>query len=104
MTVSSTSNRVVYQRQRRHHGVSVRPSRSSRQPTLSSSTLTRLAWTSLFPPSQYAASGFGLDAGGSVTYPVSGTPIASGTTLTIYRDVASTQPTSISNQARCGHR
>jgi hypothetical protein len=50
-------------------------------------------------PSQYAATGFGLDAGGSVTYPLpGGGPIASGTKLTIYRDVAVTQPTSLSNQ------
>ena len=50
-------------------------------------------------PSQYAASSFGLDAGGSVTYPLpGGSPIATGTRLTIYRDVAVTQPTSLSNQ------
>jgi len=50
-------------------------------------------------PSQYSATGFGLDAGGSVTYPLAGgSPIAAGTRLTIYRDVAVTQPTSLSNQ------
>src|SRR6476469_8579190 len=50
-------------------------------------------------PSQYAATGFGLDAGGSVTYPLAGgSPIAAGTRLTIYRDVAAIQPTSLSNQ------
>jgi hypothetical protein len=50
-------------------------------------------------PSQYTATGFGLDAGGSVTYPPpGGSPIATGTKLTIYRDVAVTQPTSLSNQ------
>jgi hypothetical protein len=49
-------------------------------------------------PAQYTATGFGLDAGGSVTYPLSGPPIADNTKLTIYRDVAITQPTSISNQ------
>lgn len=50
-------------------------------------------------PSQYSATGFGLDAGGSVTYPLAGgSPIATGTRLTIYRDVAVTQPTSLSNQ------
>ena len=50
---------------------------------------------------QYDATGFGVDAGGTVTYPKSGSgnpAIASGTTLTIYRQVAVTQPTSISNQ------
>jgi hypothetical protein len=48
--------------------------------------------------SQYGATGFGVDAGGTVTYPLSGSPIASGTTLTIYRSVSPTQPTSIDNQ------
>lgn len=36
--------------------------------------------------------------GGSVTYPISGSPIASGTSLTILRTLAFTQSTSISNQ------
>jgi hypothetical protein len=51
--------------------------------------------------SQYDATGFGSDGGGTVTYPKggSGSPaIAPGTTITIYRNVAVTQPTSISNQ------
>jgi hypothetical protein len=50
---------------------------------------------------QYDATGIGQDAGGTVTYPASGSgnpAIAPGTTLTIYRNVAVTQPTSISNQ------
>lgn len=38
------------------------------------------------------------DTGGTVTYNPSGTPIASGTTLTIQRTTASTQPASINNQ------
>ena len=50
---------------------------------------------------QYDATGFGLEAGGVVTYPKAGSgsaPIADGTTLAIWRNVAVTQPTSISNQ------
>ena len=50
---------------------------------------------------QYDVTGFGQDAGGTVTYPKSGSgnpAIATGTRLTIYRKVAVTQPTSISNQ------
>ena len=50
---------------------------------------------------QYDATGFGQDAGGTVTYPpgASGSPaIAPGTLLTIQRVVAATQPTTISNQ------
>ena len=49
-------------------------------------------------PSVYGAAGLGLDAGGTVTYPLSGSPIAIGTRLTIYRSVALTQPAAISNQ------
>jgi hypothetical protein len=49
-------------------------------------------------PSVYSATGFGVDGGGSVTYVPSGAPIATGTRLTIYRDIAITQPTSIDNQ------
>ncbi|HEX4041780.1 MAG TPA: hypothetical protein VHY10_08780 [Xanthobacteraceae bacterium] len=40
--------------------------------------------------------------GGSVTYNPGGTPIAAGTTLTIYRDVAYTQGVSLQNQASFG--
>jgi hypothetical protein len=38
------------------------------------------------------------NTGGSVTYNPNGTPIAAGTTLTIYRNEDATQPSSISNQ------
>ena len=51
--------------------------------------------------SQYDATGFGQDAGGTVTYPTaaSGSPaIAAGTTLTLQRVVAPVQPTQVSNQ------
>ena len=37
--------------------------------------------------------------GGTVTYPLMGSPIANGTTLTILRAIPLTQPTSISNQS-----
>jgi hypothetical protein len=48
--------------------------------------------------SQYAVAGFGSEAGGTVTCPLSGAPNAAGTRLTIYRDVAATQPAALSNQ------
>jgi hypothetical protein len=47
---------------------------------------------------QYTITGIGSPSGGTVTYPAVGSPIASGTTLTIARILALTQPTSISNQ------
>jgi hypothetical protein len=97
MTVSSTSNRVVYQ----GNGTTTAfPFAFKVQQAADLVVVYTDATGTDFTlsGSQYSASGFGLDAGGSVTYPVSGSPIASGTTLTIYRDVAPTQPTSISNQ------
>lgn len=46
----------------------------------------------------YTISGLGSPSGGTVTYPLVGSPIATGTTLTITRQLALTQPTSIQNQ------
>lgn len=48
--------------------------------------------------SQYSVSGIGNDDGGYVTYPIAGSPIASGTTLTILRVVPFTQEVEIANQ------
>jgi hypothetical protein len=97
MTVSSTSSRTVYQG---NGSTTVFPFAFKVQQAADLVVVYTDATGTDFPlsPSQYGATGFGLDAGGSVTYPLSGAPIAAGTTLTIYRDVAPTQPTSISNQ------
>ena len=48
--------------------------------------------------SQYTVTGFGNATGGTVTYPLSGSPIASGTTLTIARNLPYVQGTSLANQ------
>lgn len=53
---------------------------------------------STLSPSVYTATGFGLDAGGSVTYPLTGSPIATGTKITIYRSISPTQPSDFGNQ------
>jgi hypothetical protein len=98
MTVSSTSSRVIYL----GNGSTTTfafPFKVNQPADLAVvyTDATGLDYTLL--PSQYAASGLGLDAGGLVTYPLpGGSPIAAGTRLTIYRDVAVTQPTSLSNQ------
>jgi len=97
MTVSSTSSRVVYA------GTGTQTTWPFAFKVLQATDLSVVYTDSTgtdFPlsPGQYAASGFGLDAGGSVTYPLSGSPIAANTKLTIYRNVALTQPTAISNQ------
>jgi hypothetical protein len=97
MTVSSTSSRVVYAG---NGSTTVFP--FAFKVALAADLVVVFTDTSgsdvTLSPSQYDATGFGLDAGGSVTYPLSGGPIATGTGLTIYRNVAVTQPTSISNQ------
>lgn len=46
----------------------------------------------------YSVTGIGTTGGGAVTYPLSGSPIAAGTSLTIARTVALTQPTVLTNQ------
>lgn len=48
--------------------------------------------------SQYGVTGIGGRTGGSVTYPLTGSPIATGTKLTIVRTVPYTQTTVLSNQ------
>jgi len=48
--------------------------------------------------SQYSVTGIGSATGGNVTYPLTGSPIASGTKLTIVRTVPYTQTTVLSNQ------
>ncbi len=98
MTVSSTSSRVVYD------GNGVTTAWPFAFKIKSSADIVVIYTdadgvdTTLSYGSQYTATGFDSDAGGTVTYPTSGSPIALGTTLTIYRSVSPTQPTSISNQ------
>lgn len=50
-------------------------------------------------PSQYSVTGIGTANGGAVTYPLSGSPIASGTSLTIQRIVSYQQLTDLVNQS-----
>ncbi len=98
MTVSSTSSRVIYVGN--DSATTFAFAFKVNQPADLAVVYTDATGSDFaLSPSQYAATGFGLDAGGSVTYPLpGGSPIASGTKLTIYRDVAVTQPTSLSNQ------
>lgn len=50
-------------------------------------------------PSQYSVTGIGTANGGAVTYPLSGSPIATGTSLTIQRIVSYQQLTDLVNQS-----
>lgn len=97
MTVSSTSARVVYS----GNGATTSWPFAFKVPTSAELVVVytdALGVDTTISPSNYTATGFGIDAGGTVTYPLSGSPIATGTHLTIYRSVSPTQPTSISNQ------
>lgn len=98
MTVSSTSSRVVAN----GDGSNTAWPFAFKIPTSADIVVvyTDLTGTdfTLSYGTQYSATGFGVDAGGTVTYPLSGSPIALGTKLTIYRMMALTQPSAISNQ------
>lgn len=97
MTVSSTSSRVVYS----GNGATTSWPFAFKIPTSADIVVVYTdagGSDTTLSPSLYSATGFGLDAGGTVTYPLSGSPIATGTKLTIYRSIAATQPSSISNQ------
>lgn len=54
---------------------------------------------STIPAGQYSVAGLNDPNGGSVTYPLSGAPIAVGTTLTVLRTVAYNQQRSVINQS-----
>ncbi len=54
--------------------------------------------TTVLSPSQYTATGFSLETGGSVSYPVSGNPLPAGWSITIQRIVPYQQSTSLTNQ------
>lgn len=53
----------------------------------------------LIPSSSYSLSGLGAPNGGTVTYPLSGSPIASGTTLMLIRTVPLQQLVDLVNQS-----
>lgn len=55
--------------------------------------------TTLVSPTSYSTTGIGTATGGSVTYPLAGSPIATGTSLTIQRIVPYTQLTDLVNQS-----
>jgi len=97
MTVSSTSSRVVYNGDgsRTVWGFNFKIQQAADLVVVYTDA-TGTDFT--LSPSQYSAAGFASDMGGTVTYPLGGSPIAVGTQLTILRSVSPTQPTSISNQ------
>lgn len=61
--------------------------------------LTSGGSTTLIPSSSYSISGLGIPNGGTITYPLSGSPIASGQTLTLIRIVPLQQLCDLINQS-----
>ncbi len=53
--------------------------------------------TTSLPSAQYAITGVGTATGGAITYPLSGSPLPNGSTVTITRTYSYTQNTAISN-------
>ena len=62
-------------------------------------TETATGVVTVISAANYTITGLG-DGSGTVTYPKSGTPLASTHTITIYRDVPVTQTTTITNQTK----
>ena len=60
--------------------------------------LTTGVVTNLTYATDYSVTGFGVAAGGSITYPLSGTPLAAGSKITIERVIAYLQPNAVPNQ------
>lgn len=59
--------------------------------------------TTVISPSLYTIAGVGNSAGGTVTYPLVGSPLSSSTTITIARSLAYVQPTAVSNTGFLPH-
>jgi len=96
MTVSTTSNRIVFA------GNSVATSFATGFPVTQAADLV-VTYTdadgvdTVLTSGQYSATGFG-GSSVTVTYAPGGSPIATGTKLTLQRSVPVTQPTSLGNQ------
>jgi hypothetical protein len=54
-------------------------------------------------PNLYSITGVGNSSGGTVTYPLTGSPLAAGSELIITRSLAYTQPTAVTNQGFYPH-
>ena len=98
MTISTTSKEVVAQ----GNGLTTSFSFSFPVPLASELYVYYTDATgtqTLLSQTQYSVTGIGSAVGGSVTYPLVGSPIATGTSLTIQRIVAYQQLTDLVNQS-----
>jgi hypothetical protein len=97
MTVATATNKVVTP----GNGLTTVFSYNFRIDTAADVQVTytdTLGVSTILSASVYSVSGLALPGGGTVTYPLIGSPIASGTSLTIARVLPLTQLVSISNQ------
>lgn len=98
MTVATETNRTIAQ----GNGVTTVFTYNFIIPSATDAVIiyTNAAGTqTILTSTQYTITGIGDSAGGTVTYPLgSGTPIATGASLTILRELPLTQPDTISNQ------
>lgn len=73
------------------------PSASELVVTITNNNVNPAA-TTMLSSSQYTVTGIGLETGGNITYPVSGSPLLAGWSIIIQRIVPYQQNTSLSNQ------
>lgn len=97
MTIATTQNKAQWQG---NGSTTVFPF-SFEIGNVSEITLTLLSagTTTTIPSSSYSVSGLGSPNGGTITYPLSGAPIATGATLTLVRTVPLQQLTDLQNQS-----
>jgi len=104
MTISTTTSKVIWQ----GNGATTAFSYSFAMPIASEAVLTytdTFGNQTVLNAAQYSITGVGTSTtgggtqGGTVTYPLTGSPIAAGTTLTLQRVIPYTQPTSLANQS-----
>lgn len=97
MTINTTSNKAQWQG---NGSTTVFPF-AFEVGSVSQTALTLSSGGSVttIPPSSYSVSGLGSPNGGTITYPLSGSPIATGTTLTLIRTVPLQQLTDLVNQS-----
>ena len=97
MTIETTTNLIRYQ----GDGAATTFTYSFLIPTEADSVITYTDASgneTVLVPGQYTISGLNNPAGGSVTYPLSGSPIAVGTFLSIARELPIVQETDFTNQ------
>lgn len=97
MTISSTNSKAIG----RGNGVTTAWAYPFKIPTIADVLVTVISAAGVstqIPAAAYGISGVGTDAGGTVTYPLAGAPLAAGASIVIERVLAMTQPTNLENQ------